>query len=94
MQAGNGAGDRGKREVWPSVSASSVSPQRLTLLPLNRAFAAEGQAVWVGGSLGKTPVPHPSLYHPSGCYGDCHLLSVLLALLVWVAPLLVRWPFS
>lgn len=51
-----------EKEVWPSVSAPSVSPQTLPFLTLNRPFAAEGQAAWVGGSLVRTPIPHFSLY--------------------------------
>lgn len=73
-----------EREVWPSVSASSVSPQRLTFLPLNRALLLRSRQPRLGESLGRTPTLHPSLCHPSGRYGDPHLPSVCLALLLCV----------
>lgn len=43
-----------EREMWPSASASSVSPQRLTFLPLNRALLLRsrqprlGDGPWAG----------------------------------------------
>lgn len=92
MQAGNGLGTR-ERDAWSSASASSVSPQRLTFLPLHRALLLRDRQPGLGGPWGRTPVPYSSLCHQSGHYGDHQLLSVFLALLVGVAPFPGQWSF-
>lgn len=77
MQAWTWGWGQKKREVWPRMSASSVSPQKRAFLPLNRALLLRGRQPRMGGSLSRTPVLCPSLCYPSGCYGDQHLLCVL-----------------
>ena len=81
---------REKGSVVHCVCSLSFST-KWPYLPLNRPFAAEEQAAWVGGSMGRSPVPH-LLLSPKKV-AICRLPSVLLALLVCVAPFPALWPF-